>query len=80
MHGAFDDRHHARAKWAVLRQQVASFATTTAARRGDSAVAVTPSDMRADLEILDKVAVADRPIATGGSPIVQAGRAGSHSD
>ncbi len=36
--------------------------------------------MRADFRILDKVTVRDRPIATGGSLVVQAGHAGSHTD
>jgi alkaline phosphatase D len=50
------------------------------ARRGYVAVTVTPSDLRADFKVLDKVTVRDRPITTGGSLIVKAGLPGSHTD
>src|SRR2546425_1197464 len=50
------------------------------ARRGYIACTATPSSMRADFKILDKVTVPDLPIRTGGSLIVQAGRSGSFTD
>ena len=50
------------------------------ARRGYIACTATPQAMRADFRILDKVTVRDRPIATGGSLVVQSGHAGSHTD
>jgi len=50
------------------------------ARRGYIACTATPSSMRADFKILDKVTVPDLPIRTGGSLIVQAGRSGSLTD
>src|SRR5882672_1224626 len=50
------------------------------ARRGYIACTATPSSMRADFKILDKVTVPDLPIRTGGSLVVQAGRTGSHTD
>jgi len=50
------------------------------ARRGYIACTATPSSLRADFKILDKVTVPDLPIRTGGSLIVQAGRSGSFTD
>jgi alkaline phosphatase D len=50
------------------------------ARRGYIACTATPSSMRADFKILDKVTVPDLPIKTGGSLVVQAGRSGSYTD
>ena len=47
------------------------------ARRGYIACTATPATMRADFKILDRVTVADRPIKTGGSVVVEAGRPGS---
>ena len=49
-------------------------------RRGYIACTATPSSMRADFKILDKVTVPDLPIKTGGSLVVQAGRSGSYTD
>jgi alkaline phosphatase D len=49
-------------------------------RRGYIACTATPSSMRADFKILDKVTVPDLPIKTGGSLVVQAGRSGSTTD
>jgi alkaline phosphatase D len=49
-------------------------------RRGYIACTATPDHMRADFKILDKVSVPDLPARVGGSVIVQAGRAGSHTD
>jgi alkaline phosphatase D len=50
------------------------------ARRGYVAITATPATMRADFRILDKVTVRDQPIRTGGSVVVEAGRAGSQTD
>ena len=49
------------------------------ARRGYIACTATPSTMRADFKILDKVTVRDAPIRIGGSLVVESGRAGSES-
>src|SRR5207247_8747390 len=45
-------------------------------RRGYIACTATPKMMRADFKILDKVTVPNLPIRTGGSLVVEAGRAG----
>jgi alkaline phosphatase D len=50
------------------------------ARRGYIACTATPSSMRADFRILDRVTVPDQPIRTGGSLVVEAGRRGSSTD
>ena len=50
------------------------------ARRGYIACTATPSAMRADFKILDKVSVPDLPIRVGGSLVVEAGRPGSYTD
>ena len=50
------------------------------ARRGYVACTATPASMRADFRILDRVTVPDLPIRTGGSVVVEAGRAGSYTD
>ena len=50
------------------------------ARRGYIACTATPAQMRADFKILDKVSVADLPVRTGGSLVVEAGRAGTYTD
>jgi alkaline phosphatase D len=50
-----------------------------AARRGYIACTATPSTMRADFKILDKVTVADAPVRVGGSLVVEAGRPGSNT-
>jgi alkaline phosphatase D len=50
------------------------------ARRGYIACTATPATMRADFKILDKVTVPDLPARIGGSMVVEAGRAGSHTD
>ena len=50
------------------------------ARRGYVACTATAASMRADFKILDKVTVPDLPIRTGGSVVVEAGRAGSSTD
>ena len=49
-------------------------------RRGYIACTATPSQMRADFKILDKVSVPDLPARIGGSLVVQAGRPGSNTD
>jgi alkaline phosphatase D len=49
-------------------------------RRGYIACTATPSTMRADFKILDKVSVPDLPARTGGSLVVQAGRPGTQTD
>jgi alkaline phosphatase D len=49
-------------------------------RRGYIACTATPSRMRADFRILDKVTVPDMPVRTGGSLVVEAGRPGSNTD
>jgi alkaline phosphatase D len=49
-------------------------------RRGYIACTATPSRMRADFRILDKVTVRDLPVRTGGSLVVEAGRPGSNTD
>jgi alkaline phosphatase D len=50
------------------------------ARRGYIACTATPSTMRADFKILDRVTVPDAPTRTGGSLVVEAGRPGSTTD
>ena len=47
------------------------------ARRGYIACTASPTTMRADFRILDKVTTADVPVRTGGSLVVEAGRPGS---
>jgi len=47
------------------------------ARRGYIACTATPATMRADFKILDRVTVADQPIKTGGSLVVEAGKRGA---
>jgi alkaline phosphatase D len=49
-------------------------------RRGYIACTATPSQMRADFKILDKVSVPDLPVRVGGSLVVEAGRPGSYTD
>jgi alkaline phosphatase D len=49
-------------------------------RRGYIACTATPSSMRADFKILDRVTVPDAPIKVGGSLVVEAGKAGSYTD
>jgi alkaline phosphatase D len=49
-------------------------------RRGYIACTATPSQMRADFKIIDKVSVPDLPARIGGSLVVQAGRPGSNTD
>ena len=49
-------------------------------RRGYIACTATPSRMRADFKILDRVTVPDSPVRTGGSLVVEAGRPGSNTD
>jgi len=49
-------------------------------RRGYIACTATPSQMRADFKVLDKVTVPDLPARIGGSLVVQAGRPGSNTD
>jgi alkaline phosphatase D len=48
------------------------------ARRGYIACTATPAAMRADFRILDRVTVADAPMKTGGSLVVEAGRRGAN--
>jgi len=50
------------------------------ARRGYVACTATPASMRADFKILDKVTVPNQPVRTGGSLVVEAGRAGGQTD
>ena len=50
------------------------------ARRGYIACTATPASMRADFKILDRVTVAGAAARIGGSLVVEAGRAGSHTD
>jgi alkaline phosphatase D len=50
------------------------------ARRGYIACTATPSRMRADFKILEKVTIPDLPVRTGGALVVEAGRAGSFTD
>jgi alkaline phosphatase D len=49
-------------------------------RRGYIACTATPSQMRADFKIIDKISVPDLPAHIGGSLVVQAGRPGSNTD
>jgi alkaline phosphatase D len=46
------------------------------ARRGYIACTATPTEMRADFKIFDRVTVPHQPARTGGSLVVQAGRPG----
>jgi alkaline phosphatase D len=50
------------------------------ARRGYIACTATPSTMRADFKILDRVTVPDLPVRNGGSLVVEAGRPGGNTD
>ena len=50
------------------------------ARRGYIACTATPSLMRADFKILDRVTTPDAPERTGGSLVVEAGQPGSMPD
>ena len=50
------------------------------ARRGYIACTATPSTMRADFKILDRVMIPDRQIQACGSLVVEAGRPGSSTD
>jgi alkaline phosphatase D len=50
------------------------------ARRGYVACTATPSTLRADFKILDKVTVPDLPVRLGGSLVVEAGRPGTEHD
>ena len=47
------------------------------ARRGYIACTATPTTMRADFKVLDRVTVPDAPERTGGSLVVEAGRPGA---
>ena len=47
------------------------------ARRGYVACTVTPTTMRADFKVLDRVTVPDAPERVGGSLVVEAGRPGA---
>jgi alkaline phosphatase D len=49
-------------------------------RRGYIACTATPTTMRADFKIIDKVSVPDLPAHVGGSLVVEAGKAGSFTD
>jgi len=49
-------------------------------RRGYIACTATPTTMRADFKIIDKVTVPDLPAHVGGSLVVEAGKAGSFTD
>jgi alkaline phosphatase D len=46
------------------------------ARRGYIACTATPTTMRADFKIMERVSVRDEPVRVGGSLVVEAGRAG----
>jgi len=50
------------------------------ARRGYIACTATPSTLRADFKILDKVTVPDFPARTDGSIVVEAGHPGANTD
>ena len=50
------------------------------ARRGYIACTATPTTMRADFKILERVSVPDQPARIGGSLVVEAGRRGSSND
>jgi alkaline phosphatase D len=50
------------------------------ARRGYVACTATPSSMRAEFKVLDKVSVPDLPTRIGGALVVEAGRPGSVAD
>jgi alkaline phosphatase D len=50
------------------------------ARRGYVACTATPTTMRADFKILDRVTVPDQPSRIGGSLVVEAGRPGAGTD
>ncbi len=47
------------------------------ARRGYVACTATPTTMRADFKVLDRVTVPDAAERTGGSLVVEAGRPGA---
>jgi alkaline phosphatase D len=46
-------------------------------RRGYIACAATPSSMRAEFKVLDRVSVPNQPVRTAGSLVVEAGRPGA---
>jgi alkaline phosphatase D len=50
------------------------------ARRGYVACMATPSAMRAEFKVLDRVTIPDQPARLGGAVVVEAGRPGSHTD
>ncbi len=50
------------------------------ARRGYVACTATPSSMRAEFKVLDRVSVPDLPTRIGGALVVEAGRPGSVAD
>jgi alkaline phosphatase D len=50
------------------------------ARRGYIACTATPSTLRAEFKILDRVTIADQPIRVGGAMVVEAGRPGGTTD
>ena len=49
-------------------------------RRGYIACTATPTDMRAEFKVLDKVTVPDQPVRVGGTLVVNAGRPGAFTD
>ena len=50
------------------------------ARRGYVACTATPSSMRAEFKVIDKVSIPDLPARVGGALVVEAGRPGSVVD
>jgi alkaline phosphatase D len=50
------------------------------ARRGYVACTATPSSMRAEFKVLDKVSIPGLPTRVGGALVVEAGRSGSVAD
>lgn len=49
-------------------------------RRGYIACTVTQAMTRAESRVLDRVTIADAPVRTAGSLVVDAGKAGAHGD
>lgn len=67
------------ANWESLRQDNPHIKYHSA-RRGYIACTATPSSMRAEFKILDRVSVPNQPARLGGSLVVEAGRPGAQTD
>jgi alkaline phosphatase D len=65
--------------WESLRKQNPHL-TFHSNKRGYVACTATPSTMRADFKVVDRVTVPDQPLRTAGSMVVEAGRAGGTLD